>query len=76
MDIVILGLVAFACATIAFAAIAYERRMDILYGPYIQARARGFSVKRLWRPGSSAIDRLRALESQKMIYPVYLIEAG
>ena len=68
MDIVILGLLSFSIAAIVFATIAYQRRMDVLYGPYIQARARGRSLKRLWRPASVAIDRLRALENHRMIY--------
>jgi len=68
MDIVILGILGFVCAAIGFATITYERRKDVLYGPYIEARASGLSVKRLWRPASSAIDRLRALESERMIY--------
>lgn len=66
MDVALLGLATFA--SIVFAMIAYRRRTDVLYGPYIQARARGFWVKRLWRPGSLAIDRFRELESRKMIY--------
>jgi hypothetical protein len=68
MDIEIIGLLGFAFTATAFAMIAYERRLDVLYGPYIQGRAGGFSVKRLWNPASSAIDRFLALESQKMIY--------
>jgi hypothetical protein len=68
MNIEILGLLGFAFAVFVLGTMAYERRMDILYGPYIQAHARGLSMKRLWRPASSAIERLSELENQKMIY--------
>jgi hypothetical protein len=57
--IVILGVV-FAAANVA--AMAYERRMDVLYGPYIESRAvarSGISVERYWKPMHSAADRLR-----------------
>jgi hypothetical protein len=71
MNIEIFGLVGLVLITSAFAVRTYERRMDVLYGPYIQyragARARR-SVKRFWKPASSAIDRLLALESWRMTY--------
>jgi hypothetical protein len=38
MDIEIIGLLGFAFTATAFAMIAYERRLDVLYGPYIQGR--------------------------------------
>jgi hypothetical protein len=62
MDIETLGFLGFVFATATLAAIAYERRMDVLYGPYIQSRAgarAGFSLERLWKPLHSAADRLR-----------------
>jgi hypothetical protein len=68
MDIEILGFFGFAFTAIVLAKTAYERRMDVLYGPYIQGCARGPLIKRFWQPSSSAIDRLFALEGQKMIY--------
>jgi hypothetical protein len=68
MDIEILELMGFAFAATAFATMAFERRRDVLYGPYIQGRARGLSLKRFWRPASSAIDRFLELESQRVIY--------
>jgi hypothetical protein len=63
MDIEILGLLGFAFAAIALATMACERRMDVLYGPYIQGAGgrAGLSVKRFWKPAPSAIDRLRSL---------------
>jgi hypothetical protein len=67
MNIEILGLVGLVLIAIAFATRAYKRRMDVLYGPYIQYRA-SLSVKRFWKPASSAIDRLLALESWRMTY--------
>jgi hypothetical protein len=71
MEIETLGLLGLALAAIAVAKIAYERRMDVLYGPYIRGRAvrrAGLLVKRFWMPGDSAIDRFRSLEETKMIY--------
>jgi hypothetical protein len=68
MDMEILGLLGFALAATVLAKMAYERRMDVLYGSYIQGRAGNLSVKRFWQPASSALDRLSLLESQKMIY--------
>jgi hypothetical protein len=72
MDIEILGLLGFALTAAGLATIVYQRRMDVLYGPYIQNRARGSAgllMRRFWNPASSAIDRLLALESQRMAYP-------
>jgi hypothetical protein len=56
--IAILGVV-FAAANLA--AIAYKRRMDVLYGPYIEGRAAarsGISVERGWNPVHSAASAL------------------
>jgi hypothetical protein len=66
MDIEILGLIGFAFAATTLARVAYKRRLDVLYGPYVQGRPRGFSLARFWHPASSAIDRLLLLEGQKM----------
>jgi hypothetical protein len=68
MSIEILGLFGFAFAAIAVATMAYRRRMDVLYGPYIRGRPARLSVERFWQPASSAIDRLSELEGPKMIY--------
>jgi hypothetical protein len=68
MDTEILEFFGFAFAVIVLAKTAYARRMDVLYGPYIHGRAGCLSVKRFWQPASLAIDRLLALEEQKMIY--------
>ena len=68
MDTEVLEIVSFVVAAIVLAKMAHLRRMDVLYGPYIQGRAGRFSVKRFWQPASLAIDRLFALEGQKMIY--------
>jgi hypothetical protein len=71
MEIETLGLLGFTLAAITVAKIAYERRMDVLYGPYIRGCAvgrAGLLVKRFWKPGDFAIDRFRSLEETKMIY--------
>jgi hypothetical protein len=68
VNIEILELMGFAFVATTLATMAFERRRDVLYGPYIQGRVGGHSLKRLWHPASSAIDRFLALESQKVIY--------
>jgi hypothetical protein len=70
MDIETIALLGFVFAATALAAMAYERRMDVLYGPYIQGRAEGrvlLSVERFWKPVHSAADRLR-WKARPMIY--------
>ena len=71
MHIEILGLLGLALTATGLATIVYQRRMDVLYGPYIQNRAGGRAdllMRRFWNPASSAIDRLLALESQRTPY--------
>jgi|GraSoi2013_115cm_1033766.scaffolds.fasta_scaffold110686_2 hypothetical protein len=68
MSIEIFGVLGFGFVAILLATIAYERRMDVLYGPYIQGRAGSFLLKRFRKPASSAIARLLALESQKTAF--------
>lgn len=68
MEIETFGLLGFALAAITVVKIAYDRRMDVLYGPYIRGRAVGHAghlVKRFWKPGDFAIDRFRSLEESK-----------
>jgi len=65
--IVFLGFV-FAAASLA--SMAYERRMDVLYGPYIENSAGirvGFSVDRLWMPALSVADRV-CWKARNMVY--------
>jgi len=50
--------VVFAAASLA--AMAYERRMDVLYGPYIQGRdRRRVDISAFLDPVQSAADHLR-----------------
>jgi hypothetical protein len=70
MDIATLGILGFIFAATALARIAYERRSDVLSGPYIQGGAKGRSWRAFWQPASLAIDRMFALEGPKMIDPV------
>jgi hypothetical protein len=68
MDIQILGFLGFVFSATALIALAFEHRLDVLHGPYIQGRIAGragFSVKRFLKPGTSAIDRLLSLEGLK-----------
>jgi hypothetical protein len=67
MDINTLGFLGFAFAATALATIAYERRLDVLHGPYIQGRSgirAGLSARRFWSP---VVDRLR-WKARNMIY--------
>ena len=40
---------------------AYERRMDVLYGPYVEGRAdrTALLAGQFWKPIHSAVDRFR-----------------
>jgi hypothetical protein len=65
--IAFLGFV-FAAATLA--AMAYERRMDVLYGPYLEGRTGRrvrLSTGLFWQPLHSAVDRLR-WKARGMVY--------
>jgi hypothetical protein len=62
MTIETIAFLGFVFAATTLAAMAYERRMDVLYGPYLDCRAGGhvrLSTKRFWKPMHSAVDRLR-----------------
>jgi hypothetical protein len=68
MDVEILGLVGFVFAAVSLAAIAYEHRLDVLRGSYLEDRAvEGpcHSARQLWTP--SVLDRLR-WKAQTVIY--------
>jgi hypothetical protein len=67
--ITILGVI-FAAATLA--RMAYERRMDVLYGPYLESRAGSrpglsFAADRLWKPIQSAVDRF-SWKARNVVY--------
>ncbi|MGA7807421.1 hypothetical protein [Bradyrhizobium sp.] len=62
MDIEIIGLVGFVFAATAAGALLHERRMDVLYGPYIERRAnrrRASSANAISRPVQRLADLLR-----------------
>jgi hypothetical protein len=61
MTIEMIALAGFVFAAAALAALAYERRMDVLYGPYIEGRSgrAGISIERFWAPMRSAADYFR-----------------
>jgi hypothetical protein len=52
MTIEMIALTGSVFAGAALAALAYERHMDVLYGPYIEGRTAptGNSVQRIWTP--------------------------
>jgi hypothetical protein len=73
MDIETIGFLGFAFAVVALAAMAYERRMDVLYGSYLEdspAEEPRHSARRMWEP--SIIDRLR-WKTKNVIYLASII---
>jgi len=73
MDIETVGLLGFVFAAVALAAMAYERRMDVLYGFYLEDQAAEeprHSARRLWE--SSVVDRLR-WKTRNVIYLASII---
>jgi hypothetical protein len=61
MMIETIALAGFVFAAVTLAAIRYERRMDVLHGPYIQGRAdrrESVSLQRLSQPIRAAANRL------------------
>ena len=70
MTIETIAFLGFVFAATTVAAMAYERRMDVLYGPYLERRAVGHvrpSTERFWKPVHSAADRLR-WKARGMVY--------
>jgi hypothetical protein len=69
MTIEIIVFLGFVFAAASLASMAYERRMDVLYGPYIENSGMrvGFSVDRLWTPAQSVSDCL-CWKARNMIY--------
>jgi hypothetical protein len=58
MTIETIAFLSFMFAATTLAAMAYERQMDVLYGPYLPGRAH-LPKHRFWEPVYSAADRLR-----------------
>jgi hypothetical protein len=62
MTIETIALLSFVFAAAALATAAYERRMDVLYGPYIEGGALelvSFSAERFRKPARAAADSFR-----------------
>ena len=62
MTIETTALLGFVLAVTTLAAAAYERRMDVLYGPYVEGRAGGLagvSTDQFWKQVYLAVDRFR-----------------
>jgi hypothetical protein len=73
MDFETIGLLGFVFAAVALAATAYERRMDVLYGSYLEDRVAEephLSARRLRQP--SVTDRLR-WKARNVIYLASII---
>ena len=59
MIIETIAVLGFVFAATALAAVVFERRMDVLYGPYIEGRNVSYSaiaLQRLWMPMREAAD--------------------
>jgi hypothetical protein len=70
MEIEIIGLVGFVFAATSLGALVYERRMDVLYGPYIETRKErraAFLAGRIWKPARLLADQLR-WRARNMVY--------
>jgi hypothetical protein len=55
-------LVGFVFAATVLAAIVFERRMDVLHGPYIEGRSVSYpaiALNRFWTPVREAADSFR-----------------
>ena len=62
MIIETIAFLGFVFAATTLGAMAYERRMDVLHGPYIEGRMvadAGIATERLWQPLHSVADALR-----------------
>jgi hypothetical protein len=70
MEIEIIGLVGFVFAATSLGALVHERRMDVLCGPYIEARNErraAFPVGQIWKPVRLLADQLR-WRARNMVY--------
>jgi hypothetical protein len=75
MTIETIGLLGFVFAAATIAAIAYERRMDVLHGPYLEAPARArpdLLADRSAIPVQLTVDHLR-WKTRNMVYLTSLI---
>jgi hypothetical protein len=65
-EITVLG---FAFAATALGALIYERRMDVLYGPYVEGRANrmDFPAGQFLKSINSAVDGFR-WKARNMLY--------
>ena len=72
----IVGLVGFIFAATAIGALIYERRTDVLHGPYIEGRARPKPQAPAWvRSLDAMLDPARALVERlsfRARYTIYL----
>jgi hypothetical protein len=68
-----IGLLGFVFEAATLAAMFCERRMDVLYGPYIHSRAkRRVALSAFWQPVQSAAGLLR-WKGRSMIYLASII---
>jgi hypothetical protein len=68
----IIGIVGSVFAATVFGAWMYERRMDVLYGPYIEGRARTTNIASVWAPARSIAGRVMDRLNWKARNIVYL----
>ena len=68
MDAEILGFAGLALTAVSVARMAFERRLDVLHGPYLDNGSKhrvSFWRRRHWRSVDTALDRLRLLETMR-----------
>jgi hypothetical protein len=72
----IIGIVGFVVAVTMFGAWMYERRMDVLYGPYIEGRVRTNRIASMSKPVRAVVgglvDRL-SWNARNAIYLAWLV---
>jgi hypothetical protein len=59
MDIEIAGAIGLVFAAVSLGRLAYERRMDVLHGPYIEGRNPEPVLRIIAKPFLTVVDRLR-----------------
>jgi hypothetical protein len=68
----IIGIVGFVVAVTVFGAWIYERRMDVLYGPYIEGRVRTNRIASVATPVRAVVERLN-WKARNAIYFAWLV---
>ena len=68
----ILGIAGFVFAATALGVLVYERRTDVLYGPYIEGRAQPRRVAAIRDPARAFVDTLIERLNWQARHVIYL----